>query len=50
MQQPIRFIYQGICTDCGRHTDRGMAAANGMVICASCFQQQRQRVATIRCH
>ena len=42
MQQPIRFIYQGTCADCGRYSDRGMAAANGLVICASCFQQQRQ--------
>ena len=42
MQQPIRFIYHGTCADCGRYTNRGMAAANGMVICASCFQQQRR--------
>ena len=42
MEQPIKFIYHGTCADCGRHTDRGMAAANGLVNCASCFQQQRQ--------
>ena len=47
MQQPIKFIYQGTCTDCGCYSDRGMAAANGMVICASCFQQQRQDTDTI---
>ena len=43
MQQPIRFIYQGVCANCGRHTDRGMAAANGLAIGTSCFQQHGTR-------
>ena len=42
MQPPVKFNLSGTCADCGRYSDRGMAAANGMVICASCFQQQRQ--------
>ncbi len=42
MQPPIRFIYSGTCVTCGTDTSRGMAAANGMVVCANCFQQGRE--------
>ena len=42
MQPPIKFNQSGICVTCRRHTSRGMTASNGLVICASCFQQGQQ--------
>ena len=52
MQPPIKFNQSGVCVTCRQDTRRGMTAANGLVICASCFQQgqQFQRLAQQRRH
>ena len=42
MQPPIKFNQSGTCVTCCQHTSRGMTASNGLVICASCFQQGQQ--------
>ena len=42
MQPPTQFNQSGICVTCSRHTSRGMTASNGLVVCASCFQQGQQ--------
>ena len=39
MQPPIQFNQSGTCKTCRRYTCRGIAAADGLVVCASCFQQ-----------
>ena len=44
MQPPIKFNQSGTCKTCRRYAYRGMAAADGMVVCASCFQQGQRFV------
>ena len=42
MRPPTLFNQSGTCKTCRSHTYRGMAAADGMVVCTSCFQQGQQ--------
>ena len=42
MRPPIMFNQSGTCRTCRRYTYQGMAAVDGMVVCASCFQQGRR--------
>lgn len=39
---PIEFKYQGRCMQCGKWTNEGSAAANGLVLCVSCFQANKR--------